>query len=65
MILELLMLISLTNIAQLIFVLLAGFILVITGLIFLKYFKFIFGYLMLFAFLGFVFYAGWQYWPIP
>ena len=57
-------LLTFSTILQIILVLVICFVLVVIGIIFIKYFKLIFGYLLLFLLLGLVFYAGWFYWPI-
>jgi hypothetical protein len=45
-------------------ILLACFIVVVFGIVIIKYFKFIFGYLVLFGVLFVVLYAGSIVWPV-
>ena len=63
MIAEIIALLTAVNVAAMMIVLTIGFLIVITGIILVKYFKFIFGYLTLFGFLVMIVYAGWHFWP--
>jgi len=65
MIAELLALITMVNLFQVFLILAGGFLVVACGIVFIKYFRFIMGYTVLFLFLGIAIYAGSKVWPLP
>jgi|TARA_Y100000310_G_scaffold283009_1_gene304682 hypothetical protein len=56
---------AITHLSLFIAIPLLAFVVIVSGIVLVKYFKFIFGYLFLFAFLGAVIYAGWFFLPLP